>query len=82
MTIAAEELSSADVRKIEALGRAFEEVRAEIGLRIIGQNEVVEDLLIALLAEGHCLIVGVNCGRASGTCFCVSMNAGPELKIA
>jgi ferredoxin len=27
----------------------------------------------------RCLIVGVNCGRASGTCFCVSMNSGPEL---
>jgi sulfhydrogenase subunit beta (sulfur reductase) len=25
-----------------------------------------------------CFIVAVNCGQAGGTCFCVSMNAGPK----
>ena len=30
-----------------------------IGTRIVGQQEVVEQLLIALFAQGHCLFVGV-----------------------
>ena len=34
-------------------------IKAEIGKVIIGQNSVVEQLLIALLAKGHCLLVGV-----------------------
>jgi MoxR-like ATPase len=34
-------------------------LRDAIGRAIVGQNEVVEQLLIALLAGGHCLIEGV-----------------------
>ncbi|HEX8484418.1 MoxR family ATPase [Sphingomonas sp.] len=34
-------------------------LRAAIGQAIVGQNDVVEQLLIALLAGGHCLIEGV-----------------------
>ena len=33
----------------------------------------------ALRREGA-FIVAVNCGRAGGTCFCVSMNTGPKTK--
>ncbi|ATC31064.1 MoxR family ATPase [Caulobacter vibrioides] len=35
------------------------ELRAAIGQAIVGQDEVVEQLLIGLLAGGHCLIEGV-----------------------
>ncbi len=28
--------------------------------------------------RSDCFIVAVNCGQAGGTCFCVSMNAGPK----
>jgi MoxR-like ATPase len=34
-------------------------LRAEIGKVIIGQDAVIEHLLIAMLAQGHCLLVGV-----------------------
>jgi MoxR-like ATPase len=34
-------------------------MREEIGKVIIGQNEVVDQLLIALFSKGHCLLVGV-----------------------
>jgi MoxR-like ATPase len=34
-------------------------MRRQVGQRIVGQNEVVEELLIALLANGHALLVGV-----------------------
>lgn len=48
--------TEADIaRKIERLGQ----LRIAIGQAIVGQDEVVEQLLIALLAGGHCLIEGV-----------------------
>jgi MoxR-like ATPase len=34
-------------------------VRTEIAKVIVGQHEVIEELLIALLARGHCLLIGV-----------------------
>jgi MoxR-like ATPase len=34
-------------------------IRSEIAKVIVGQNEVIEELLIALLARGHCLLIGV-----------------------
>ncbi len=35
------------------------ELRAAIGKAIVGQQDVVEQLLIGLLAGGHCLLEGV-----------------------
>jgi MoxR-like ATPase len=34
-------------------------LKAEIGKVIVGQDRVIEELLIAVLSRGHCLIVGV-----------------------
>jgi len=34
-------------------------LKDEIGRVIIGQNEVIEELLISLVCKGHCLLVGV-----------------------
>jgi len=46
-----------------AMSRELAEARgmlvAEIGKRIVGQHDVIEHLLIALFARGHCLFVGV-----------------------
>src|SRR3954452_1761144 len=36
-----------------------EHIKAELGKVIVGQGEVVEQVLVALLAEGHALIEGV-----------------------
>ncbi|HEV3468669.1 MAG TPA: MoxR family ATPase [Pyrinomonadaceae bacterium] len=36
-----------------------EHIRAELGKVIVGQDEVVEQVLVALLAEGHALVEGV-----------------------
>jgi MoxR-like ATPase len=43
----------------EALSRTIVAVRAEIGRVIFGQQEVVDQTLITLLAGGHLLLVGV-----------------------
>ncbi|HEX6536671.1 MAG TPA: MoxR family ATPase, partial [Gemmatimonadaceae bacterium] len=34
-------------------------LRAEVGKRIVGQERVVEEVLMAMLAGGHALLVGV-----------------------
>src|SRR3990172_5100826 len=48
-----------DVESVSRLSKAYTELRAEIGKVIVGQERVIEHLLIALLARGHCLLVGV-----------------------
>ena len=48
-----------DVESVAALRQARDQIAAEVGKVIIGQNEVVEQLMIALLSKGHCLLIGV-----------------------
>ncbi len=48
-----------DVQLLAELGIARLEIEREIGKRIIGQADIVEKLLITLLADGHALLVGV-----------------------
>ncbi len=48
-----------DLQAVEALNAAHARIRSEIGKVIIGQDQVIEQLLIALLSSGHCLLVGV-----------------------
>ncbi|KAB8176387.1 AAA domain-containing protein [Lysobacter maris] len=50
------DISEADIRTQTA---RIEELRAAIAQAIVGQSEVVEQLLIGLLAGGHCLLEGV-----------------------
>src|SRR5688500_9072535 len=48
-----------DVQAIERLSEASGRIRAELSKVIVGQQDVLEELLIALFAQGHCLLVGV-----------------------
>jgi MoxR-like ATPase len=48
-----------DVEAAAQLKDAYDALRAEIAKAIIGQDTIVEHLLISLLARGHCLLVGV-----------------------
>ncbi|TFH59962.1 MAG: MoxR family ATPase [Candidatus Zixiibacteriota bacterium] len=50
---------AADLQAVERLKEARSRIRAEIAKVIIGQDQVIEELLIALLSNGHCLLVGV-----------------------
>ena len=54
-----EQEQSADVRIIENLKVAQVRLRDEIGKVIVGQSEVIELLIQAMLSRGHCLLVGV-----------------------
>ncbi|UCC45412.1 MAG: MoxR family ATPase [Candidatus Zixiibacteriota bacterium] len=48
-----------DTAAVEELHKAYGEIKAEIAKVIIGQDRVIEQLLISLLSSGHCLLVGV-----------------------
>ncbi|MEO8272104.1 MAG: AAA family ATPase, partial [Aureliella sp.] len=41
------------------LSESLQSIRVELAKIIVGQEDVIEQLLIALLAGGHCLLVGV-----------------------
>ena len=51
--------NSVDLASLEQLRTAYELLRTEIGRVVIGQDAVIEQLLIAVLARGHCVLVGV-----------------------
>lgn len=48
-----------DVEAVEQLQASYNAIRTEIGKVIVGQDEIVEQLLISLIARGHCLLIGV-----------------------
>ena len=50
--------NSTEQQAVEQLVAGRDRIRAELSKVIIGQQEVVEQLLIALFAGGHCLITG------------------------
>ncbi len=53
------ELSGADAEALQKLSNAYTTVRNELGKVIVGQQEVIEQLMIAIFAQGHCLLEGV-----------------------
>ena len=48
-----------DVEEVAAIQEARKKLLAEVRKTIIGQDAVIDDLLTTLLANGHCLLVGV-----------------------
>ena len=48
-----------DLIAFEKLAQMRESFLKEIGKVVIGQQEILEHLLIALLSQGHSLLVGV-----------------------
>ena len=48
-----------DLEKVERLSESINKVKTEIKKVIIGQEDIINELLIALFARGHCLLIGV-----------------------
>lgn len=48
-----------DVQLVEHLNKKIKTVKSEISKVIIGQDEIIDQLIISLLSRGHCLLVGV-----------------------
>jgi len=51
--------SAGDLDALKSLRESRDAMRREIGKVIVGQDQVVNELLVSLLARGHCLLVGV-----------------------
>lgn len=51
--------SCPDTAAIERLGNARQKITDQLAEVIVGQNEVIEELLISLFSRGHCLLEGV-----------------------
>ena len=51
--------SDSDVIVIDELRSTYDIMKAEMAKVIIGQDEVVERLLICVLSRGHALLMGV-----------------------
>ncbi|MEE3220555.1 MAG: AAA family ATPase, partial [Planctomycetota bacterium] len=52
-------LQDEDVQAVEKLNEAYRAITGELNKVIVGQQQVIEELLIALFARGHCLLIGV-----------------------
>jgi MoxR-like ATPase len=52
--------STAEIeRRIQSARRSFDEVKAEMARVIVGHEDLIEDIFIALVCGGHCLLEGV-----------------------
>ncbi|WP_422926062.1 AAA family ATPase [Singulisphaera sp. PoT] len=54
-----EPLQEDDLAAVTRLRDAFFRLKGEMGKVIVGQQSVLEELLIAIFARGHCLLIGV-----------------------
>src|SRR4051794_208497 len=52
-------LSSDDIAASRKLRDAYSNLKKQLGRVIVGQNEVIEELLIAMFCRGHCILEGV-----------------------
>src|SRR3954464_1076058 len=48
-----------DVQSVARLSEAYRRITDELGKVIVGQRQVIEELLVSMFARGHCLLVGV-----------------------
>jgi MoxR-like ATPase len=53
------QLSEAELAQVEEMGAKKSEIISEIKKVIVGQDSVIEEILITLFCRGHCLLVGV-----------------------
>src|SRR5216117_1139081 len=54
-----EKLAEDDLEAIRRLRDAFKEIKSQLSRVIVGQDAVIEELLIALFSRGHCILEGV-----------------------
>src|SRR4051794_25243116 len=52
-------LGANDLEAIKRVQHAFKEIKKQLGRVIVGQDHVIEELLIAMFSRGHCILEGV-----------------------
>src|SRR5438309_4181349 len=53
------DLEANDLDAVRKLRDAFNEIKRQLSRVIVGQDQVIEELLIALFSRGHCMLEGV-----------------------
>jgi MoxR-like ATPase len=56
---ALDQAAERQLQAVQSLTRVYLRMRQEVAKRIIGQNQVVDDLITAIFARGHALLIGV-----------------------
>ncbi|MCF6227893.1 MAG: AAA family ATPase, partial [Planctomycetes bacterium] len=54
-----QQLQGDDLKAVEELRQAHDQILEQLHQVVVGQDEVIEQLLIAVFARGHALLVGV-----------------------
>ncbi|HOI56919.1 MAG TPA: AAA family ATPase, partial [Phycisphaerae bacterium] len=52
-------LSGSDLEAVKHLNEGYQTIRRQMAKVIVGQERVVEELLVTVFCRGHCLMVGV-----------------------
>src|ERR671926_1688534 len=52
-------MAQTDIESISKLKSAFDDIKKQLTRVIVGQDQVIEELLIALFSKGHCMLEGV-----------------------
>lgn len=45
--------------QLQIFSKKYAELRTEIAKMVVGQDEVIENLLVSIFSRGHCLLIGV-----------------------
>ncbi len=53
------DLAANDMEAVRKLEAAFKDIKRQLAQVIVGQDQVIEELLIALFSRGHCILEGV-----------------------
>lgn len=59
MSNATDTLAANDLEAVRKLKDAFVDIKKQLSQVIVGQDQVIEELLIALFSRGHCILEGV-----------------------
>jgi MoxR-like ATPase len=54
-----QKMDNSDIAAIKKLQTAYQDLKGQLGRVIVGQDEVIEQLLIVLFSRGHCMLEGV-----------------------
>ncbi|KAA3617339.1 MAG: MoxR family ATPase [Calditrichaeota bacterium] len=50
---------SDDVKTVQKISKSYKQIVSELSKVIVGQDDIIEKLLISLYAKGHCMLIGV-----------------------
>ena len=50
---------NSDTEAVDALKKAYNTLKSEIGKVIVGQDQTIKEVLISIFGNGHCLLIGV-----------------------